>query len=395
MLHKNQVKRKNRVFVFLTPLALLLSACAPIATGVPQDVTNAATTGALLIWQSKDSPCETAAFSPQSFSYGECGKALTAVPAVSPQTEGFELRLSEFSGLYTSFTAETPAGSLIFKGTGGLVPTDAEKRAVAEWAKLMFEIAQAGRAGASRGLAFAWHREGGLGGFCDDVAVYLTGLVTVSDCKGFNAETYLTASQLEGLYDWVDGLSNIDYNDSNAPLADGMTITLVLTGNGEKQADEQTIRDILDFAATLDAQLGYAAEAGPEVADAENTLRNYLTALHTGDYVRAAKLYGGDTSLLQTWNSDIPNADLPTLLERACSQNGLQCLAPRSITYRASEVDGHHFWVEFNNADGTMFQQGPCCGETTGTPVSMFPFFVEKSLSGNGYVVQDFPPYVP
>ena len=118
-----------------------------------------------------------------------------------------------------------------------------------------------------------------------------------------------------------------------------------------------------------------------EVDDAENTLREYLMALHTGDYVRAAKLYSGDTSLLQTWNSDIPNADPATLFERACSQNGLQCLAPRSITYRASEVDGHHFWVEFNNADGTLFQQGPCCGETTGTPVSMFPFFVEKSLS--------------
>jgi hypothetical protein len=392
MLHKNQAKRKNRVFVFLTQVALLLSACAPIAAHATQEVANTAATGALLIWQSNDSPCETAAFLPQSLSYGECGKTLIAI---SPQTAGYELRLSEFSGLYTSFTAETSAGSLIFKGSGEFIPTEAEKRAVAEWAKLMFETAQAGRAGASWGLAFAWHREGGVGGFCDDVAVYLTGRVTASNCKGFNAETYLTASQLEGLYGWVDGLSSIDYNDSNAPLADGMTITLVLTGNGEKQADEQTIRDILDFAATLNAQLGYAAEAGPEVADAENTLRDYLLALNIGDYVRAAKLYSGDTSLLQTWNPDIPRGDLPALFEHACSQNGLQCLAPRSITYRASEVDGHHFWVEFNNADGTLFKQGPCCGETAGIPVSMFPFFVEKSLTGNGYVVQDFPPYMP
>ena len=148
-------------------------------------------------------------------------------------------------------------------------------------------------------------------------------------------------------------------------------------------------------AATMDTQLGYADEAGPDVAEAEKDLRDYLTALHMGDYVAAAKLYRGDIDLLQTWNSDIPNADLPTLLERACSQNGLQCLAPRSITYRSSEVDGHHFWVEFNNDDGTMFQQRPCCGETKGTPISMFPFFVEKPLSGDGYVVQDFPPYVP
>ena len=392
MLQKNHAKRKNKVFVLLSNITLLLSACAPISTAATQDVVETATTGNWLIWQSNNTPCETAAFSQESFSYGECGKALTAVPQ---QTTGHAARLSKLSELYTSFGAETPAGSLIFKGTGALTPTDAEKRALAEWAKLMVETAQSGPSADSTGLAFSWQRDGGVGGFCDDVSVYLTGLVTTSDCKGFKAETYLTASQLEQIYTWVDGLSSIEYNDSAAPLADGMTITLTLNGNGEKEADEQTIRDMIDFAATLDSQLGYAAEAGPEVDEAEKDLRAYLTSLHTGDYVAAAKLYGGDIDLLQTWNSDIPNADLPTLLERACSQNGLQCLAPRSITYRSSEVDGHHFWVEFNNMDGTMFQQGPCCGETTGARVSMFPFYVEKSLSGDGYVVQDLPPYVP
>src|SRR5687767_14721116 len=124
MLHKNQAKRKNKTFVFLAQIALVLSACAPIAAQATQEVTNTAATGALLIWQSNNSPCETAAFSPQSLSYGECGKALTAI---LPQTAGYELRLSQFSGLYTSFTAETPAGSLIFKGSGELIPTDAEK----------------------------------------------------------------------------------------------------------------------------------------------------------------------------------------------------------------------------------------------------------------------------
>src|SRR5687767_12018006 len=112
MLHKNQAKRKNKVFVFLTQVAWLLSACAPIVAQAPREATNTAATGALLIWQSKDSPCETAAFSRESFSYGECGKALIAV---SPQTAGYELRLSEFSDLYISFTAETSAGSLISK----------------------------------------------------------------------------------------------------------------------------------------------------------------------------------------------------------------------------------------------------------------------------------------
>jgi hypothetical protein len=64
------------------------------------------------------------------------------------------------------------------------------------------------------------------------------------------------------------------------------------------------------------------------------------------------------------------------------------------ITYRAPDSDGgYHFYVEFNNDDRTLFQQGPCCGETSGTPVSMFPFLVEKS--SRGLVVTDLPPYVP
>jgi hypothetical protein len=288
--------------------------------------------------------------------------------------------------------AETPAGSLVFNGSGTLIPSDSEKRAVAEWARLMFQVGKAGRAEASWSLAFAWHREGGVAGFCDDVTVFLTGFVSTKDCKGFHAETYLTGSQLEQVYRWVDGLGNINYNDSAAPIADGMTITLVLNGKGDGHAEEGTIREIIAFAATLDAQLGFAAQAGPEARAAENDLRDYLTALHTDDFILAAKLYGGDTELMQTWNPDIVS-DLPALFERACTQNGLQCLAPRTITYRAAEVDGYHFWVEFSNDDGTLFRQGPCCGETEGASVSIFSFYAEKAA--DGFVVMELPPYMP
>ncbi|MEO7838898.1 MAG: hypothetical protein ABIU06_06080, partial [Anaerolineales bacterium] len=141
MLQKNQVKRRNRGFVFLAQIVLVLSACAPIITTAPQEVAETATTGNWLIWQSNASPCETAVFSPQNLSYGECGKTLTSVPM---PTTAHSARLSEYSKLYSSFGSESPAGSLIFKGTGELIPTDAEKRALAEWAKLMFETAQSG-----------------------------------------------------------------------------------------------------------------------------------------------------------------------------------------------------------------------------------------------------------
>lgn len=386
-----------RVITFLIMVALLIAACAPMliplptesVSNQPEQEVSPTPVRALLLWERYTPTCETAAFSSGNISHGACGKVLTVT---SLQSTVYGSRFSEIADSYASFAAETSAGSLIFKGVGSLVPTEAEKRAIAEWAKLTFEIAGGEVADGSASLAFTWHREGGIAGFCDDVAVYLTGLVTTADCKGFNAETYLTASQLERLYRWVDNSESINYDDNNAPLADGMNITFQLNGTGQGRVDEQTIRDIIDFAATLDAQLGYAAEAGPEVSDAQNALREYLTALNTSDYILGAKLYGGDISLLQTWNPDIGN-DLPALFARACAQNGLQCLAPRSITYRASEVDGHHFWVEFNNNDGTLFQQGPCCGETNGSIVSMFPFFVEQKSSG--FVVQELPPYVP
>jgi len=388
---------QTRVFRCLIIIAFLLSACAPRLIPLPTQsapqptlpaATQTAITTGLLLWDRYEPSCETAAFSPAGFSYGACGKVLT----IAPDDNNRQQRFLELTTRFTSFTADTPAGSLIFRGSGNTVPTAVEKRAIAEWAKLMFETAQAERTGAAWSLALAWNREGGVAGFCDTVAVYLTGLVTTSDCKGFNAQAYLTASQLEQLYSWVDGLKTIDYDDSSAPITDGMNIRLTLNGMGHKQADDQTMRDILDFAATLDAQLGFAAQAGPEVSNAQEALREYLTALHTSNYVRGAELYGGETDLLQTWNPDIQN-DLPALFERACFQNGLQCLAPRSITYRASEVDGHHFWVEFNNDDGTLFQQGPCCGEISGPVMSMFPFLVEQTSSG--FVVMELPPYVP
>jgi hypothetical protein len=389
--------KKLIVFASVMVVALLLSACGISPTVLPAQIlstptnrqTNAAT-GALLVWQGNDMPCNRALFFYESVSVGECAGALVVVPV---QVTDHGQRLVELIGTYTSFTAETLAGHITFKGTGHLVPTNAEKRAIAEWARLMFQVAQAGQTRASWRMAFAWHREGGPGGFCDDVVLYLTGWVTASDCKGYNVQGYLTASQLDQLYVWIDGLSTIDHTQTFPPETGGLKITLALAGNGQKQADEETILDIFEFAATLYTELGYAAEAGGDVDEAQQVLQDYLMALNSGDYILAAKLYSGDISLLQSWNPDIRD-DLSALLERACTQNGLQCLVPRLITYRAPDSDGgYNFYVEFNNDDHMLFKQGPCCGETSGAPISMFPFLVEKS--GSDLLVTDLPPYVP
>ena len=69
-------------------------------------------------------------------------------------------------------------------------------------------------------------------------------------------------------------------------------------------------------------------------------------------------------------------------------------MAARTITYRGFDADGNYlFDVEFTSPDGTLFVQGPCCGETEGPTFSSFPFRVKKIESG--FVVLDLPPYVP
>jgi hypothetical protein len=137
---------------------------------------------------------------------------------------------------------------------------------------------------------------------------------------GYDVQGYLTASQLDQLYAWVDGLATIDYTQTFPASTGGLTMKLALAGNGQKQAEDETIRDIFEFAATLYTEQGYASEAGADVDEARKVLHDYLMALNSGDFVLAAELYSGDTSLLQSWNPDIGD-DLPALLERACTQN--------------------------------------------------------------------------
>ena len=54
---------------------------------------------------------------------------------------------------------------------------------------------------------------------------------------------------------------------------------------------------------------------------------------------------------------------------------------------------GYQFMVEFNQKDGSLFGQGPCCGETSGPTNYSFQFSVIPQ--GSKWLVMDLPPYVP
>jgi hypothetical protein len=340
--------------------------------------------------------CEAFSVSTQAAFFGKCGQSLQAVPGFDPGLEP----VSRWVRNFAAFEAETPAGKLKFNGLGSTSgnfgktsATPAEQRSLSEWARLQFEMAQSGRSGAAWGLSLSYHREGGIAGFCDDVGIYLDGRVLVSSCKGLNSSSYLTASELAQVYAWFDGLKALDYEHADPAAADGMKTVLNMPGQGQKSADDATVQAMLEFASGLAARAAFTSQAGPDQAKAGQALVDYLTALNSGDYTAGAKLYGGPTDLLQTWNPDIKN-DLPALLERACKQNGLVCMLPRSVTYRGPDGrGGYQFLVELNQADGSLFTQGPCCGETSGPSLTSFLFSVLPNAGG--WMVMDLPPYVP
>jgi hypothetical protein len=334
---------------------------------------------------------------PQGLFYGKCGQSLKALPGFDPLQEPVRSWINTLA----PFETDTVVGKVKFSGLSPLpgdlprsIATAAEQRKLAEWARLQFETAQSGRMGAAWGLAFGYQRDGGIAGFCDSVGVYLDGRVLVSTCKGLNSNLYLTASELQQVYDWFDGLQPLDYSHSDSAVADGMKISLIMPGVGTQTADDATIQALVEFAASLFARVGYISRAGVDQENARVSLQRYFEALNSGDYTAAAKLYAGPTDLLKTWNPDIQD-NLPAWLERGCQQNGLVCMLPRSITDRGQDLNGgNQFLVEFNNSDRTLFIQGPCCGETSGPRISSFLFTVTSSGPG-GWQVLELPPYVP
>ncbi|MBI5934548.1 MAG: hypothetical protein HY867_12660 [Chloroflexi bacterium] len=244
------------------------------------------------------------------------------------------------------------------------------------------------------GALLAWERTGGIAGFCDKVMIDAAYQVAVYNCRGDVESTFaLTETQRAQLDGWLEAYQPIDYIQADPPVPDAMRVTLSLTGRGSEAADDAAIQAILQFASDLQTQASNSLNISLDAVDAKVALHLYLTALATGDYIQGAKFYGGDTELLQTWNPDIKD-DLPKWLERACTQNGLVCMSPRTITYRGVDADGYYlFDVEFTNPDGALFVQGPCCGETEGPTFSSFLFRVKKIESG--FAVLDLPPYVP
>ena len=205
-----------------------------------------------LVWeQTEGSTCSRAEIGSKTVAYGLCGGNLSEA-RLDP---GRAAELNTLLATYAPFMSGTKAGTLQFNGQGTQQASEAEMRSIAEWSKLVFMEAQSGRTGAAWGLAMAWHREGGIAGFCDDLGVYQNGWAMPSTCKGGQGKAYnqyrLSADELEQLYKWVDQFKNFEYGQSDNAAADGMRVTLIFTGQGTADATPEQRAQIAEFASQI------------------------------------------------------------------------------------------------------------------------------------------------
>lgn len=164
--------------------------------------------------------------------------------------------------------------------------------------------AQIGR-DASWEQAFAWHREGGAAGFCDDVVVYVTGDVYISSCRGEQpvdlARTRLDAAQLDALFGWLDAFRPFEYERTDPAQNDGaqpepVRVRLVFSGAGEEEALEPDQALMIDFMQNLYNEGWMGASEPPAVCPIPAAAQQLLIQLELGYCL----LYPAAYSLVQT-----------------------------------------------------------------------------------------------
>lgn len=105
---------------------------------------------------------------------------------------------------YAAFTANTICGTLVFSGTGTTMASEAQQRAIAEWALDRFAEASHGYFPADHGLRLFWREESAS--LCGGLWIYQAGLALAWNCQGSKAlgVDFLSATQLQQFYKWLD-----------------------------------------------------------------------------------------------------------------------------------------------------------------------------------------------
>lgn len=165
---------------------------------------------------------------------------------------------------YASFMANTVRGTLVFSGTGAVVASEVEQRAIAEWAFARWEEANTGYLSADIGLILSWSEESTS--LCGSLWVYRTGLAVAWDCRGSDALSvgFLPAAYLQQFYKWLD--SGKRWNISRTDQAEGksrkVTLYFPWSGSGESAAAEDN-ENMIQFARQVYTELTQVPQKQP------------------------------------------------------------------------------------------------------------------------------------
>ena len=206
-----------------------------------------------ITWKSGGTNCMLLQVREDKAAYGSCGGMMKAITLSNPE------RIKELVTIitmYTNFSAETPAGQVVYYGHGTEEATPAQQRAVAEWAQIVYlEVSSPPATTDNLGLALTWHRVGGIAGFCDDLKIYRSGLAVSTTCKTGPEQpprrTWLNADQLEKFYTWLDTLQTSDGKQTDSAVADSMTTTWTLSANGNRKPTNVENQKIMEFASQV------------------------------------------------------------------------------------------------------------------------------------------------
>lgn len=206
----------------------------------------------LVFEKTTDGACQTGVFYSNSMQWGVCQQELESGDYVSAKRNE---QLAWLVSQYAAFETETPTGKISFGGLGEKQATPSEQRMVAEWAVLALQEAQAGSSDPIRGLAFTWHQEGGIAGFCSDVSIFRSGEVVASNCKGSQPQDlgwkWLTTEQVDLLYEAIDRYASFEMESTDPATADALTIRMAFTGNGSENASTEARQALSALASQL------------------------------------------------------------------------------------------------------------------------------------------------
>jgi hypothetical protein len=211
-------------------------------------------------WRYTDaSGCHTALIDSAQTQYGTCGEALLSASSSATSLTNYGLAWPNLALLFKPFIAHTVHGMLIYRGSGTVVASSAQRRAIAEWAAMRYAEADAGYLPIDHGLSLVWR--GRSAATCGKLWIYQDGMAAAWDCAGERVidTQLLSAADLTVFYGWLD--SGKRWNIAHVPpVGDGhpdATLSLPQSDASGRVTHEDT-EGLLNFARAVYACLSSA-----------------------------------------------------------------------------------------------------------------------------------------